>query len=81
MGDRPVTRQELTRGNGERGRPRYVAYAGVVYDLSQCPNWPSELHRGLHFAGQDLTAELAQAPHGEEVFQRPCVQRIGPLLP
>jgi predicted heme/steroid binding protein len=81
MGDRPVSRQELMRCNGERGRPRYVAFAGVVYDLSRCPNWRTELHRDLHFAGQDLTAELAQAPHDAEVFQRPCVRRIGPLVP
>jgi predicted heme/steroid binding protein len=81
MGDRPVTRLELARCNGERGRPRYVAFSGVVYDLSQCPNWRTELHRELHFAGQDLTREIEQAPHGEEVFQRPCVKRIGPLVP
>lgn len=81
MSERPVTRQELRRCNGERGAPRFIAYDGMVYDLSECPNWRLDLHRGLHFAGQDLTTDLAQAPHAAEVFLRPCLRRVGPLVP
>jgi predicted heme/steroid binding protein len=57
-----------------------VAYRGFVYDVSACPRWRSGLHQGLHFAGQDLTQELAEAPHASEVFQRPCVRRLGRLV-
>jgi predicted heme/steroid binding protein len=38
------------------------------------------MHEQLHFAGQDLTSELPEAPHEAEVFDRPCVRRVGPLV-
>lgn len=79
MAERVVTSEELRANNGERGRPRFLAFRGVVYDVSGCPLWREELHQGLHFAGQDLTQEIAQAPHGPEVLQRPCVRRVGVL--
>ena len=75
--DRLVTLSELRRNNGDRGSPKYVAYQGVVYDVSDCPRWRPDLHEGLHFAGQDLTGELADAPHRENVFIRPCVKVVG----
>jgi predicted heme/steroid binding protein len=78
--ERPITRRELMRHTGERGTRRWVAHAGVVYDVSDCPKWRSGLHEQLHFAGQDLTGELPEAPHDLEVFERPCVQRVGPLI-
>jgi predicted heme/steroid binding protein len=53
----------------------------VVYDVSDCPKWRTGLHEALHFAGFDLTSELPEAPHGREVFTRPCVRRVGVLAP
>ena len=81
MSERLVSRSELRKQNGERGRRRYVAHQGQVYDVTDCPKWRTGLHEGLHFPGQDLTAELAEAPHGTEVFDRPCVRRVGRLDP
>jgi len=78
--DRWVSRSELRGATGERGRPCYVAYRGVVYDVGDCPKWRTGLHEQQHFAGQDLTGELADAPHAEEVFTRPCVRRVGRLV-
>ncbi|HSR48832.1 MAG TPA: cytochrome b5 domain-containing protein [Anaerolineales bacterium] len=78
--DRPVTRGELRRSTGERGTPRLVAYRGVVYDVTDCPKWRTGIHESQHFPGQDLTSELPEAPHDEDVFQRPCVRRVGPLV-
>jgi predicted heme/steroid binding protein len=78
--ERRISRKELQANNGEPGRRRYIAFDGVVYDVSDCPNWRTELHRGQHFAGQDLTAEIHAAPHGEETLQRPCVRRVGLLI-
>jgi predicted heme/steroid binding protein len=75
----PIPRRELAQGTGERGSRRLVAYRGIVYDVTDCPKWRSGLHEGQHFPGQDLTGELPEAPHGEEVFERPCVKRLGPL--
>jgi len=74
------TEQQLRRYDGERGRRRYIAFAGIVYDVTDCPKWRSGLHEGQHFPGQDLTSELPDAPHAEEVFLRPCVKRVGRLI-
>ncbi len=74
---RRFTERELRRYNGDRNSPKYVAYAGVVYDVTDCPKWRREMHEDLHFPGQDLTSELPDAPHGAEVFTRPCVRRVG----
>jgi predicted heme/steroid binding protein len=72
------TLQELLRYNGEDG-PMYVAYQGVVYDVSACPKWRQGMHENMHFPGQDLSGEISDAPHREEVFRRPCVKRVGML--
>ena len=79
MPDRTFTESELKNYNGERGQPAYIAYAGVVYDVSDCPKWRTGLHEQLHFAGFDLTRSLRKAPHAAEVFTRPCVRRVGVL--
>lgn len=70
---------ELRRQNGERGARKFVAYKGVVYDVTDCPKWRLDLHENLHFPGQDLTSELPDAPHKEDVFKRPCVKAVGRL--
>ncbi len=77
--DRIISLAELKRGSGERGARKLVAYRGIVYDVTDCPKWRLETHEGLHFPGQDLTGELAEAPHGEEILSRPCVIPIGRL--
>jgi predicted heme/steroid binding protein len=38
------------------------------YDVTDCPKWRNDLHKNLHFSGQDLTSELEEAPHEEGVF-------------
>ncbi|MBK6768987.1 MAG: cytochrome b5 [Ardenticatenales bacterium] len=75
--DLPIfTRGQLARHDGDRA-PAYVACGGLVYDVSASSHWPRGLHRSLHWAGQDLTAELADAPHGiESVMRMPCVGRL-----
>ncbi len=75
-----VTELELRRNNGEHGTRKYVCFRGTVYDVTDCPKWRNELHENLHFAGQDLTSELPEAPHLEEVFKRPCVKIVGRLV-
>jgi predicted heme/steroid binding protein len=77
--ERAFTEQQLRRYNGDDG-PMYIAYQGIVYDVSECPHWRGGLHEGLHFPGQDLSTELDEAPHTEEVFTRPGVRRVGRLV-
>jgi predicted heme/steroid binding protein len=77
--NRIVSISELRRSTGERGTRMYIAYRGLVYDVTDCPRWKSGLHERLHFPGQDLTEELGQAPHLVDVFKRPCVTLVGKL--
>jgi predicted heme/steroid binding protein len=77
--DQKVTLSELRRNNGDLGSRKYVAFRGVVYDVTDCPRWRLDLHERLHFPGQDLTGELGDAPHQESVFSRPCVKVVGRL--
>lgn len=77
--DHLISLPELRRNNGERGSRKYIAYQGIVYDVTDCPKWKPDLHELLHFPGQDLTSELPDAPHKEEVFQHDCIKVIGRL--
>lgn len=76
-----ISMQELKLHNGDGGTRRWVAQAGIVYDVTDCPKWRTGLHEQMHFPGQDLSGELADAPHGLDVFDRPCVKIIGHLVP
>ena len=62
--------EELKAGNGAEGKPAYIVYQDRVIDVSTSTRWPHGHHMGAHYAGQDLTKELAAAPHGPEVFER-----------
>jgi predicted heme/steroid binding protein len=77
--DRIVTEMELRRNTGERGSRKFIAYQGIVYDVTDCPKWRLDMHEQLHFPGQDLSSELPDAPHTEDVFSRPCVKPVGRL--
>ena len=74
-----VTEKQLRANNGDRGRPKWIAYAGIVYDVSDCARWRKEMHENLHFPGQDLTSEFPEAPHNEIVFMNPCLKVVGHL--
>ncbi|MCB0043866.1 MAG: hypothetical protein KDD92_00365 [Caldilineaceae bacterium] len=74
------TEQALHAYTGEGGRPIYIAYGGVVYDVTNCPKWRRGLHENLHWSGQDLTTELGDAPHSASVFDHPCVRIAGRLV-
>ena len=78
--EKTFTEKELQQYNGARGRSIYIAYNGVVYDVTEAPKWRTGMHEDLHFAGIDLTRSLPKAPHGEEVFSRPGVKRMGLLI-
>ncbi len=64
------TFEELARFNGAQGAPVYIAFRGRVYDVSGSGLWEGGEHMASHLAGRDLTDEFAEAPHGEEVFER-----------
>jgi predicted heme/steroid binding protein len=67
------TLEELAGFDGREGRPMYVAYKGVVYDVSDSGMWSEGDHEGMHTAGHDLTAEHDDAPHDVYVTDFPQV--------
>ena len=74
-----ITEPELRRNTGERGTRKWIVHEGIIYDVTDCPKWRLDMHEQLHFPGQDLTSELPDAPHKEDVFTRPCVKIVGRL--
>lgn len=63
------TRSQLALHNGQDKETIYVAYQGLVYDVTTSRLWRNGKHYE-HWAGQDLTAELADAPHSAQVFEK-----------
>ncbi len=65
-----MTAAELAKHDGKDGRRAYIAVNGTVYDVTDSPRWENGLHPPDHLAGQDLTDELASAPHVRAVVDR-----------
>lgn len=77
--ERIFTERELQQFDGARGKPAYIAFEGVVYDVSASSLWRGGQHKDLHYAGIDLTRTLRKAPHTAEVFTHATVKRVGRL--
>ena len=60
---------QLALRNGQDKEEIWCAYNGIIYDLTRSRLWKNGKHYE-HWAGQDLTEELKDAPHTEMVFQR-----------
>lgn len=63
------TLQQLASRNGQDRDDIWVAYKGVIYDVRKSRMWRDGKHYE-HWAGQDLTEELADAPHNANVFDK-----------
>lgn len=73
-----MTLSELAGYDGQNGHRAYIAVNGTVYDVTESPLWKNGLHPPDHQAGQDLTEELAKAPHVRTVVERfPVVATLG----
>ena len=72
-----ITKQQLSLRNGQDKPEIWVAYKGMVYDVSLSRLWRNGTHYE-HWAGQDLTDELPDAPHNEHVFDK--FETIGQLI-
>ncbi|AGA77035.1 cytochrome b5 domain-containing protein [Echinicola vietnamensis] len=66
---RTYTRQQLALRNGQDRPEIWVAFEGYIYDVSNSRLWKNGKHYE-HWAGQDLTAELQDAPHTANVFDK-----------
>ena len=68
--EQTFTLEELAAYNGKDGQPAYVAVNGVVYDVTNVPEWANGEHKNGLTAGQDLTDAITnQSPHGLSVLE------------
>ena len=63
------TKSQLALRNGQDKPEIWVAFEGRIYDVSASKLWRKGKHYE-HWAGQDLTAELKDAPHSRQVFEK-----------
>ncbi len=61
------SKQQLALRNGQDKPEIWVALNGWIYDVTESRLWRNGKHYE-HWAGQDLTDELKDAPHTEGVF-------------
>jgi predicted heme/steroid binding protein len=64
-----ITKKQLALRNGTDREEIWCAYDGLVYDVTKSRMWRNGNHYE-HWAGQDLTPELKDAPHNENVFDK-----------
>lgn len=62
-------RFQLALRNGQDRDEIWIAYQSVIYDVTNSRLWRNGKHYE-HWAGQDLTEELVDAPHTAKVFER-----------
>jgi len=63
---RELTPEQLFPFDGKEGRPAYIAYKGIIYDITNSRLWKNGQHMMKHHAGTDLSEMLKQAPHGDD---------------
>lgn len=59
---------QLALRNGSDKPEIWIAYKGLIYDVTKSRYWKNGKHYE-HWAGQDLTEELKDAPHTDYVFE------------
>ncbi len=65
-----MNKEELSKFDGKDGRAAYFAYKGNVYDVTDSKLWEKGSHINRHAAGEDLTDQLAVAPHSDGAFSK-----------
>lgn len=72
-----MTLEELAKYDGKNGNLAYIAIDGVIYDVTDVPQWSNGDHNGFS-AGRDLTNEINNiSPHG--VSKLKAVPVVGKL--
>jgi predicted heme/steroid binding protein len=71
------TKSQLALRNGQDKPEIWCAFKGLIYDVSLSKLWRNGKHYE-HWAGQDLTEEMEDAPHTVNVFDKFTV--IGKLV-
>lgn len=69
MKDHQYSKVQLALRNGNDREEIWIAYKQVIYNVTDSKLWRDGKHYE-HWAGQDLTEELADAPHTQKVFEK-----------
>jgi len=73
-----LTLEELSQYNGQGSNKAYVAVDGVIYDVTDVPQWQGGSHNG-NTAGQDISDQIANlSPHGKRVLNN--LKVVGTLI-
>ncbi len=72
------TIDDLRQFDGKEGRPAYIVYQGIIYDVTKSRLWKNGVHVMKHAAGNDLTDFLQNAPHGDDKIL--SLPQVGKLL-
>jgi len=76
--EQAFTLEALAQYDGLEGRKAYIAVDGVVYDVTDIPQWQDGLHQGRFQAGKDYSQEIrSESPHGLSMLSR--AKRVGVL--
>ncbi len=74
-----LTQEELAQFDGLEGRKAYIAVDGIVYDVTDIPQWEGGIHQGRFQAGRDYSQEIrSEAPHGLKMLDKAV--KIGILV-
>lgn len=77
-----MTREQLAHFDGKDNRPSYIAYKGIIYDVTHGRLWKHGIHAIKHGAGTDLTESLKNAPHGDDkILSMPQVATLNARKP
>ncbi len=72
-----MTSDELSQYDGKEGRPVYIAYNGIIYDVTNSKLWREGSHFKKHAAGSDMSDVLKMAPHKEDkIIAMPVVGKL-----
>ncbi|HPS29427.1 MAG TPA: cytochrome b5 domain-containing protein [bacterium] len=75
--DKSFTITELAKYDGKEGRRAYIAYNGIVYDLTDVKAWKNGEHKQGKKAGNDYTGVLDKVWHGPKVLKdKPVVGKL-----
>ena len=71
MDDRlPIfTLSQLALRNGTDRNEIWIAFKGMIYEVTHSRLWAKGQHYE-HWAGQDMTEEIKEAPHSENVLKK-----------
>ena len=63
------SKSQLGLRNGQDRDEVWIAFEGKIYDVTRSKLWRNGQHYE-HWAGQDLTDEITDAPHNTNVFDK-----------